>query len=243
MDQDYSALYLNVVSLLSSEARRALNVVSQHTGASSRRVQRDNVFWKRRFEVLVGQEYPAARSPGTTTWQHKVEMFEKNGDKSLLLSTEILDVEAAIHVMDASSLIPHHKCEIVGRALLGSDTRIITQLASVPELEFGRYAAKAVEEGIELIETQSNTTFFCDVPPAVLQLILHPMFCLHVDVPRAITNNIPHTDIATLAVLINDQRALLTQNCEDYLAAALENDRNDVFIMILGYPEVAAFLR
>ena len=237
MDRDYSVVYLNVVPLLSLEARRALNVVSQHTGESSRRVQRDNVFWKRRFELLVIQEYPAAKSPGTTTWQHKVESVEQRGLKSLLLSDEPLDVEAGIRVVSTESLTPEQKREIVTHALLSGNVHIVTQLASVPGVEFQRYATKDVEDGIEMQDGDCDVVI-AEIPAAVLQLIIQPTFGLHIDVPRAIINNIPYASMAALAVLLNDPRALLTQNCEDYLVTAWASDRDDVFFMMLDHPDV-----
>ena len=240
MDRDNSAVYFNVVSLLSPETRRALNVVSQHTGANSGRVQQDNVFWKHRFELLVGQEYPATKRPGVTTWQHKVKTVEQRGLKGLLLSDELLDVEAAIRVVSTDSLTPKQKQEIVGHALLSGNINIITLLASIPGLEFKKYAAKAVYVGVEVPESPEDNvySYYDDIPPAVLQVILQPMFGLNIDVPRAVISNILHTSLATLAVLLNDPQALLTQNGQDYLVTAWDEDRIDMFFYLLDHTDV-----
>ena len=243
MDQpsvrDYSAVYLNVLPLLSPEARNALNVVSQHTGASSVSAQKDNTFWKRRFEELVGKEYPADQSPGVTTWHHKVKIVERHGVKGLLLSDELLDIEAAIRVVNTDSLTRDEKREIIGHALLGGNTRIIMLMATVPGLKFKKYASKAVMEGVEMLEKNETViTIFDDVPPAVLKLIMHPMFGLRFDVPQAILDNMPHISVATLTVLINDPHAMLVQNGENYLLTAWEEARVDAFFVILDHPDV-----
>ena len=230
-------MYLNVLPLLSPEARNALNVVSQHTGASSVRVQKDNVFWKRRFEELVGKEYLAAKSPGVTSWHHKAKIVERHGVKGLLLSDELLDIEAAIRVVDTNSLTSDQKHKIIDHALLGGNTHIIMLMASIPGLEFKKYAAKAVEDAIEL-QDSDDTVIYDDVPPAVLKLIMHPMFGLQVNVPEAIINNTPYGSVDTLTVLINDPHALLMQNGEEYMMKAWESDRADVFFIILDHPDV-----
>ena len=204
------------------------------------RVQKDNVFWKRRFELLVKQEYPSTKTPGVTTWHHKVEALERHGAKGLLLSNEPLDVEVGIRIVITDTLTPAEKLEITGQALLIGNTRIIMAVASVPGLEFKKYAAKAVEQGVEMLESQDDnkSTVYHNLPVAVLKLIMHPLFGLHVDIPLAIRDNMPHAPLEVLITLLNDPQALLMQNGEDYLLLAWYHDRNNVFFYMLDHTDV-----
>ena len=45
-------------------------------------------------------------------------------------------------------------------------------------------------------------------------------------------------ELLTLIVFLNDPRALLTQNGEDYLLTAWEESRDDVFFYILDHTDV-----
>ena len=240
--ENYDAVFFNLSTYLDPRARQALGLVSRSSTALQPVLQRDNSFWKKRFEELIGVELPSNQLPGMTPWLWKVKTLETDNVKGLLLSPELLDIKIGHSMMtdEGIHLDGWEKKEIANYALATGDEGIIRYLASLSVFDLDLYAEEALGTGIEHQEPgeERGISYYDDIPLRVAALLLDLFYGSEPDIKEIVLQSIEFQRLPIIAFFLNDPRANLTLFGEEYLEMAWSHNRDDIFYYLLDLPNV-----
>lgn len=232
IERDYFAVFANVAPLLEASTLRALGGTTSTVARSLQDLRTDTSVWKKRFEEMIGETFPAAQQPGKTTWRWKVRTLQMLGKKGLLLSSELMDVQIAISMFSAQEL-RILGAEIIGVALENNREDIVRYLAIIPALNFKRHAVKAFEGNLAIKDSDSGIVRIAEIPISSLQLLMDPSLGLRLDYVTAMNQAIGRSKLEIVAFLCQYPEEIeLDQRGESYLmrAAAISED---IFLYLL----------
>src|SRR5665647_1004082 len=142
LETHYDCVLGNVALFSDTTSLTQLGNTSKSSDSLRRKMNADELYWKRHFEAGIGKSFTKTCGTMRTTWREKVRAFEKGGAKGLLLSRELFDIQLGCSLLSCGGVM-QMSADVVSQALFHGDEDVIRYMATRCAFYFAGYAERA----------------------------------------------------------------------------------------------------